>query len=64
MSKISTHLDPQVLVNKYSLDIIEEYEIDKSTPWINELLVELEEENDDEAIFPAADMVIKAQITR
>lgn len=64
MSKISTHLDPQVIVSKYSLDIIEEYEIDKSTPWINDLLVELEEENDDEAKFPAAEMIIKAQITR
>lgn len=64
MSKINTHLDPQVLVNKYSLDIIEEYEIDKLTPWVNDLLVELEEENDDEAEFPVANMVIKAQITR
>lgn len=64
MSKISTQLDPQVLVNKYSLDIIEEYEIDKETPWIKDLLVELEEENDDEAEFPEALMVIKAQITR
>lgn len=64
MSKISTQLDPQVLVNKYSLDIIEEYEIDKETSWIKDLLVELEEENDDEAEFPEALMVIKAQITR
>lgn len=64
MSKMNTHLDPQVIVSKYSLDIIEEYEIDKSTSWINDLLVELEEENDDEANFPAAQMVIKAQITR
>jgi len=64
MSKMNTHLDPQVIVSKYSLDIIEEYEIDKTTPWINDLLVELEEENDDEAKFPAAQMVIKAQITR
>ncbi|MFA6236488.1 MAG: DUF177 domain-containing protein [Bacteriovorax sp.] len=64
MSKINTHLDPQVLVNKYSLDIIEEYEVNRETPWINGLLVELEEENDDEAEFPAAEMVLKAQITR
>ena len=64
MSKISTHLDPTVVVSKYSLDIIEEYELDKSTPWINELLVELEEENDDEAQYTPAEMIIKAQITR
>jgi uncharacterized metal-binding protein YceD (DUF177 family) len=64
MSKINTHLDPQVLVNKYSLDIIEDYEIDRLTPWVNDLLVELEEENDDEAEYPKATMVIKAQITR
>lgn len=64
MSNIHTNLDPQVVVSKYSLDIIEEYEIDKKVPWVNELLVELEEENDDEAKFPEANMEIKAQITR
>lgn len=64
MSIIHSTLDPQVIVSKYSLDIIEEYQIDKKTTWVNELLVELEEENDDEASYPAAEMVIKAQITR
>ena len=64
MSKINTHLDPIVTVNKYSTDAIEEYEIDKSTPWVNELLVELEEENDDEAEFAPAEMSIHAQISR
>ncbi|MDO9181081.1 MAG: DUF177 domain-containing protein [Bacteriovorax sp.] len=64
MSKINTQLDPLVTVPKYGLDIIEEYELDKTTPWINELLVELEEENDDEADFPTAEMTIKAQIVR
>jgi uncharacterized metal-binding protein YceD (DUF177 family) len=64
MSKINTHLDPTVVVPKYAMDTIEEYQIDKSTPWINELLVELEEENDDEAVFPPAEMVITAQIVR
>lgn len=64
MSKINTHLDPQVYVNKYSFDIIEEYEIDKKTAWVNDLLVELEEDNDDEAEYPPASMEIKAQITR
>lgn len=64
MSKIHTHLDPTVVVNKYSKDIIEEYEIDETTPWIKELLVELEEENDEEAQFPVAGMSLKAQITK
>ena len=64
MSKISTHLDPQVIVSKYSMDATEEYQIDKSTPWVHELMIELEAENDDEAIFSPADMVITAQITR
>ncbi|MDD4975613.1 MAG: DUF177 domain-containing protein [Bacteriovorax sp.] len=65
MSKIQTHLDPKVFVPKFGMDVIEEYELDKTTtPWVNELLVELEEENDDEAEFPAAEMTIKAQITR
>lgn len=65
MSKINTHLDPSVVVSKYSLDIIEEYALsNETTPWINDLIVELEEENDDEADFPAASMTINAQITR
>lgn len=64
MSKIQTHLDPTVIVSKYSVDIFEEYELDKSTPWVKELMVELEEENDNEAEFAAADMKILAQITR
>lgn len=64
MSKINTHLDPQVYVNKYSFEIIEDYEIDQKTEWVNDFLVELEEENDDEANYPAATMEISAQITR
>ena len=65
MSKINTHLESSVHVNKYSQDIIEDYELDNlKTPWINDLVVELEEENDDEANYPKAKMEIKAQITR
>ena len=65
MNKISTQLDGIVHVNKYSHDIIEDYELDHhKTPWINELVVELEEENDDDAEYPEAEMLIKAQITR
>ncbi len=65
MSKIETNLDPTIIVNKYSLDIIVDYQIDnKTTPWVSDLLVELEEENDDEAEFAPAEMTIAAQITR
>lgn len=65
MSKINTHLDPQIFVNKYSFDIIEDYALDeKNTEWVKELLTELEEDNDDEGEFPEAHMNITAQITR
>lgn len=64
MSTINNLLEPTVLVTKYSMDVIEEYKIDKTTPWVNELVVELESENDDEAVFDPAEMVITAQITR
>jgi len=64
MSKINNVLDAKIYVNKYSFDIIEEYEVDKKTSWVNELIVELEADNDDEADYPAAEMTIKAQITR
>ena len=64
MTKINTHLDPQIIVSKYALDVTEEYQLDKQNSWIKELLVELEEENDDEAEFPEATMEIKAQIVR
>ncbi len=63
MSKINTLLEPSILVNKYSFDIIEDYEINQTTGWVNDLLVELEEDNDD-GEFPKALMQIKAQITR
>ncbi|MGZ3789589.1 MAG: YceD family protein [Bacteriovorax sp.] len=64
MSKINTHLDPKVHVNKYSFDIIEDYELDKKTEWVNDLLVELEEDNEDKTSYEPATMKIKAQITR
>jgi uncharacterized metal-binding protein YceD (DUF177 family) len=64
MTKINTHLDPTLIVSKFSMDVVEEYEIDKTAPWVNELLIELEEENDDEAEFAPASMIINAQISR
>jgi uncharacterized metal-binding protein YceD (DUF177 family) len=65
MTKLNNQLDPIVSVNKYSFDIIEEYEINnEKTPWLNDLLVELEEHNDNEVSYPTPSMVIKAQINR
>jgi uncharacterized metal-binding protein YceD (DUF177 family) len=65
MTKINTQLDPIVPVNKYSFDIIEEYELNnEKTPWVNDLLVELEEHNDNDIEYAQAAMTIKAQITR
>ena len=64
---IHHHLDPQVYVNKYSVDIIEDYELDeKNTPWLQELLTELEEELDleSESDIPKATMNLEAHITR
>jgi uncharacterized metal-binding protein YceD (DUF177 family) len=50
-------------IHKFSNDIIEEYDIDQSVDWVNELLVELQEENDTDAELPAATMHIQATIT-
>lgn len=62
---VNNHLDPQVYVNKYSFDIIEDYELtEKNTPWVQDLLTELEEEFDGEPVEPKASMNIEAQITR
>lgn len=59
------HLDPQVYVNKYSFDIIEDYELDEqNTSWVKDLLTELEEDVDHEADFPPATMAVNAHITR
>jgi uncharacterized metal-binding protein YceD (DUF177 family) len=64
MSKINTHLEPTVHVNKYSFDIIEDYELDQKTGWVNDLLIELEEDNEDNTSYSPSSMTIKAQITR
>lgn len=62
---VNNHLEPQVYVNKYSFDIIEDYELnEKNTPWVQELLTELEEELEDEKEISKATMAIEAQITR
>ncbi len=62
---VNNHLDAQVYVNKYSFDIIEDYELDeKNTPWVQDLLREIEEHIGDEGEYPKATMKIEAQITR
>lgn len=64
---VNKHLEPQVYVNKYSFDIIEDYELsEQNTPWVQELLTELEEElpKEDTPEIAKATMQIEAQITR
>lgn len=62
---VNNHLDAQVYVNKYSFDIIEDYELnEKNTPWVQELLTELEEDIGNEGEYPKASMKIEAHITR
>lgn len=62
--KINTQLDPIVPINKYSHDIIEDYELSTNVPWVQELLTELEEGLDAEDVRPAGDLKIKLQISR
>jgi uncharacterized metal-binding protein YceD (DUF177 family) len=61
--KINNVLLPAMPVHKFSNDIIEEYDLDESTSWVNDLLVELEEENDTDLDLPPATMHIQATIT-
>lgn len=64
-TKINTQIDPQVLVTKYSHDIIEEYELsDEKTPWIAEILTELHDQLDPEDTYPAGSLHLKLQIAR
>lgn len=62
--KINTQLDPIVPINKYSHDIIEDYELSTNVPWVQELLTELEEGLDAEDARPAGDLKITLQINR
>ena len=61
--KINNVLLPEMQIHKFSNDIIEEYDLDESTNWVKELLVELEEENDTDVSFPSASMNIHCTIT-
>lgn len=64
-TKINTQIDAQVPINKYSHDIIEEYELsDEKTPWLKEILVELHEQLDSEDVYPAGSLHLKLQIAR
>jgi uncharacterized protein len=62
--KINTQLDPIIPINKYSHDIIEDYELSKKVPWVQELLTEMEEENDEDETPPEAQIKIELQISR
>lgn len=65
ITKISNQLDPVVPLNKYSHDIIEEYELsDEKSPWLSEILVELHEQLDEEDVYPKGSLKLKLEITR
>lgn len=65
ITKINTQIDPVVPLNKYSHDIIEEYELsDLKTPWLHEILTELHEQLDPEDVYPAGSLKLKLHITR
>lgn len=61
--KINNVLLPDMPIHKFSNDIIEEFDVNESVDWVNELLVELQEENDTDANLPPATMHIHATIT-
>lgn len=64
-TKINTQIDPIVPFNKYSHDIIEEYELsDLKTPWVAEILKELHEELDPEDQYPAGSFLLNLVISR
>jgi uncharacterized metal-binding protein YceD (DUF177 family) len=61
--KINSLLLPEMPIHKFSNDIIEEYDINESVEWVNDLLNELQEENDTDTTLPPATMHIQASIT-
>jgi uncharacterized metal-binding protein YceD (DUF177 family) len=64
-TKINTQIDPQVLVTKYSHDIIEEYELnDEKTTWLKDILTELHEQLDPEDVYPAGSLKLNLEISR
>lgn len=64
-TKINTQIDPQILVTKYSHDIIEEYELsDEKTPWIADILKELHEQLDSEDVYPTGSLKLKLEVAR
>jgi uncharacterized metal-binding protein YceD (DUF177 family) len=61
--KINNVLLAEMPIHKFSNDIIEEYDVNESTTWVNELLTELQENNDVDGDLPPAAMHIHASIT-
>ncbi len=64
-TKINTQIEPQVPINKYSHDIIEEYELsNEKTPWLQGILDELHEQLDQEDVYPTGSLHLKLKISR
>lgn len=52
-SKINTKMGPKVLLTQYAHDVIHEYELNEgNTPWLFEILKELEEDLSPEESYP------------
>jgi hypothetical protein len=65
ITKINTQIDPEILVTKYSHDIIEEYELNNiKTSWIDEILIELHDQLDIEDAYPAGSLNLTLSVSR
>ena len=62
--KINNILPGEIQVNKYSQDFIEYYKLDEKTEWLQKILTEIEEENDDDFEHEKAHLELEASITR
>jgi uncharacterized metal-binding protein YceD (DUF177 family) len=63
--KVSNVLNAEIPLNKFSHDMIEEFAVDNdNTPWLQQIIIELEEDNDDDLKRDKAELKISAQAVR
>jgi len=63
--KINNLLPKELQLNKFSHDIIEEYEVtNENTDWLQSILLELETDIDEDEIYPEGKIQLQAKITR
>lgn len=58
------YLDGQARFSQFSVDVTDDYELDQSTEWVNELLTELEEPNEGEATPTPGKLALNLKIMR